>query len=77
MNAFLLGMVIFAAVLTTEIVTEISVENIAQWNHEMFVAWFWDISPNANGTESERLAQRILDKLPPMNRYDYLCERPM
>lgn len=75
MNALLLGTLVFTAVLTTEIVTEVSVENIAQWNHEMFVAWFWDISPNANGTESERLAQRVMAKLPPMDRYDYLCSR--
>ncbi|MBT5266684.1 MAG: hypothetical protein HOL85_17745 [Rhodospirillaceae bacterium] len=74
MNAFLLGAVVFAAVMTTEIITEVTVDNLAHWNSEMFEAGFWEISPRADGTESERLAQRILAELPPMDKYDYLCE---
>lgn len=67
----------FVGAVALDGVIEIGAEIGAGWNGEWAGHYFWDIQPDAGGTEAQRLAAELVARVPDGDGYKELCSLPM
>ena len=58
-------------------VIEIGAEIGANWNGAWAEHYFWNIQPDSNGSEAQRLAAELVARVPDGDGYRELCALPM
>lgn len=77
MEVFLVAATAFVGAVALDGVIEIGAEIGANWNGEWASHYFWNIQPDRNGSEAQKLAAELVARVPDGEGYRELCALPM
>lgn len=77
MDLLLVASAAFIGGAAVDVVFESTAEIYSNWNHEWMKHYFWDIKPDKNGSEAQRLAATMVARIPVGEGYEELCSLPL
>ncbi len=73
MEIMLVAAGVFVGAAALDSVIEIGAEISAGWSGAWMNHYFWDIQPDPNGSEAQRLAAELIARVPDGGDYKELC----
>ncbi len=77
MDVVLVAATAFVGAVALDSVIEVGAEISAGWSGTWMDHYFWDVQPDPNGSESQRLSAELVARVPDGDGYRELCRVPL
>lgn len=77
MDVVLVAAAVFLGAAALDSVIEVGAEISAGWSGIWLDHYFWNVQPDANGSEAQRLAAELVARVPDGDGYKELCRLPL